>query len=170
VFFASVSADGIGPWQTTTNYPDSFMAQGCFGTDSDLTCTGPQANSSYFAQLGAADPNGLQIENPPPTPRSQYLVQDSNNGPEFGDDIDEAIIFNCDRSQAATPAGCATTMTNESTGETYDVTIQYPCAGANTDTTNCCFSFGDQTVWCDWVGPDAVVIAQPMALKPAQSD
>jgi hypothetical protein len=183
VFFASVSADGIGPWQTTTNYPDSpyqLYPSNCFSSDGYLYCANPVANGSYFAPIGVPDPQALQLENPPPFPRSDYLVPAcikgggvSVNGvgaPNFEVNIDDAIVFDC-ASQAATDAGCTTiATTSSSSGDPvpdgslfleggapnvpcdYELTIWYPCTTPTPADTNCCLlpAVGYTTPFNEW--------------------
>ena len=185
-FFASVSADGIGPWETTTNYPHSSYPTACFSSGGYLCCASPLANGSYCAQIGAPNPQALQLENPPPFSRSAYLVPAWNNGggcgvsvdgvfagaPCFGDNIDEAVVFNC-ASQAATPAGCTTTVVSSDTAYNYDLTVWYPCPNQTPADTNCCFlpalgypdPFND---WCISIGSNSFIIADQISMQPSQ--
>jgi hypothetical protein len=184
VFAASVSSSGIGAWETTTNYPRSSYPSGCFSTADYVYCANPSTSSSYFAQVGAANPSSLRLVNPPSVPRSQYLVPAwSNEGggsvtsngvmagvPMFAKNIDEAVIFDC-AAAAATSAGCQTTVVSpENTSYNYDVTIWYPCPNASTANTNCCFlpKIGYPTpfnAWCASTDTGSFIITQAMSLQ-----
>ena len=183
VFFASVSADGIGPWATTTNYPGSAYPTACFSSGAYLYCASPEANGSFFAEIGAPNPQALQLENPPPFPRSDYLVPAWNNGggcgvsvngvfagaPCFGDNIDEAVVFNC-ASQASTPAGCTTTVVSSDPSYNYDLTVWYPCPNQTPADTNCCFlpalGYPDPFYdWCISIGSDSFIIADQITMQ-----
>jgi hypothetical protein len=142
------------------------------------------ASSSYFAQVGVANRSSLRFVNPPSVPRSQYLVPAWNseeggsvtvNGvmagaPQFGNNIDEAVVFNCAAS-AATPSGCQTTVVSPAdTTYNYDMTVWYPCADAGTATTNCCFlpKIGYPTpfhAWCASTDTGSFIITQPIDVK-----
>jgi len=187
VFFAPVSADGIGPWQTTTNYPDSTYPANCVSSEASLYCASPLTNSSYFAQIGAPNPQALQLENPPPFPRSEYMCPAWNsrgscrvtaNGVTVGalcpgKNIDEAFVFNC-ASQAATSAGCTTTVLSSNTAYNFDVTVWYPCPNQTTSDTNCCFlpavGYGSTpfNAWCSSIGSDSFIIAEPITMNQSQ--
>jgi hypothetical protein len=182
VFFASVSAEGIGPWQTTTNYPDPAYPSNCFSHDDRLYCASPTANGSYSAQIGASNPRALHLENPPPFPRSEYLAPAWNNGsgcsvsengvfagaPCFTRNIDDAFVFDC-ASQAATAAGCKTTVVSSDPAYNFDVTVWYPCKDPTGTDANCCFlpSVGYDTPFNDWcisVGSNSFIIASRIKL------
>ena len=183
VFAALVSSSGIGPWETATNYPRSLYPSNCFSNANYVYCANPVASSSYFAQVGVANPSSLRLVNPPSVPRSQYLVPawiDGAGGfvvsngvtagaPTFGKNIDEAVIFNC-AAAAATSSGCQTTVISpENTTYNYDMTIWYPCANAGTATTNCCFlpKIGYPTpfnAWCASTDTGSFIITQAMNL------
>ncbi len=186
VFFASVSADGIGPWETTTNYPDSTYPSACFSSGDYLYCASPIANGSYFAQVGAPNPQALQLENPPPFPRSEYLLPAWINGygcfvsangvfagtPCFGKNIDDAAVFDC-ASQASTPAGCTTTVVSSNTAYNYDVTVWYPCTNQTPANTNCCFlpAVGNPSPldgWCISIGSNSFIIANQITMQQSQ--
>jgi hypothetical protein len=186
VFFAAVSADGIGPWETTTNYPDSSYPSDCVSNGGYLYCASPLAGSSYFAQIGAPNPQSLQLEDPPPFPRSEYLIPAWTNGegcsvsvngvvagaPCFGKDIDQAVVFDC-ASQASTAAGCATTVMSSNTTYNYDLTIWYPCRNQTPTGTNCCFlpALGYDTAlygWCGAVGSNSFIIGSQITLQQSQ--
>jgi hypothetical protein len=185
-FVAAVSADGIGPWQTTTNYPDSSYPSNCVSNGAYLYCASPVASSSYFAQIGVPNPQALQLENPPPFPRSEYLGPAWINGggcavsvngvgagaPCFNNDIDEAVVFDC-ASEASTAAGCTTTVTSSNADYNYDLTIWYPCPGPTPADTNCCFlpALGYDAAlpgWCSSVGSNSFIIASQIALQQSQ--
>ena len=185
-FFASVSADGIGPWQTTTNYPDSSYPSACFSSGNYLYCANPNPNGSYFARIGAPNPQALQIENPPPFERAQYLLPAWINGggcsvsvngvlagaPCFGKNIDDAVVFDC-ASQASAPQGCTTTVVSSDTSYNYDVTVRYPCTTPNPDNTNCCFqpALGYPSplyAWCSSVGSNSFIVEQQITLQQGQ--
>jgi hypothetical protein len=189
VFYASVSPDGIGPWQTTTNYPDSLYASACTSSNGYLYCANPTVGGSYFAPIGVPDPKALQLQNPPPFPRSMYLgpsctaegsasVTTPSSGtvgaPVMQDDIDDAVVFDC-ASQAATAAGCTTTVTspNEPSTCNYQMTIWYPCPNSTSADTNCCYlpAVGYPQpfdAWCSSTGSNSFIISQEMNLQPAQ--
>lgn len=185
VFAARVSSSGIGSWETATNYPRSLYPSNCFSSADYIYCANPLASSSYFAQVGVANPSSLRLVNPPSVPRSQYLTPAWMNGtggssvvvngvmagaPMFGNNIDDAVIFNC-AAAAATSTGCQTTVISpENTTYNYDMTIWYPCANANTATTNCCFlpKLGYPTptnAWCASVDTGSFIITQAMTLQ-----
>jgi hypothetical protein len=185
VFFASVSAEGIGPWKTTTNYPRSKSAATCVSTGGYLFCAGA-ASGVYSARIGVSNPQALELENPPPFPRSDYLgpawVDDggcsvSQDGvfagaPCFSGDIDEAFVFDC-ASQASTPDGCKTTVVSSDTRYNFDVTVWYPCANSTGTDTNCCFlpSVGYDTAFKDWcisVGSNSFIIAKQLTIRQSQ--
>jgi len=186
VFFANVSQDGIAAWKTTTNYPDALYGDGCISNSGYLYCAGPGANAAYFAQIGARNPQALQLRNPPPFPRSDYLVPAWNHGdgcmvsangvtagePCFSNDIDGAFIFDC-ASRARTPAGCKTTVVSSDVTYNYDVTVWYPCPNDAGADTNCCFlpSVGYDTPindWCVSTGSNAFIIASKINLVKSQ--
>jgi hypothetical protein len=186
VFFASVSAAGIGPWQTTTNYPRSLYPSDCFSSGAYLYCANPVGGGSYFAQIGGPNPQALQLENPPPFPRSSYLVPAWDNGsggsvtvhgvtagaPIFNNNIDDAVVFDC-ASQASTSAGCTTTVVSSNTAYNYDLTIWYPCKSPSPADTNCCFlpAVGYSTPFNDWcisVGSNSFIIANKIPMFPPQ--
>lgn len=186
VFFASVSADGVGAWKTTTNYPNSVYPTSCFSSGGYLYCASPEASSSYVAQIGVSNPNALHLENPPPFPRSEYLVPAWNHGggcgvsvngvsvgaPCFGNNIDDAVVFNC-ASEAATPAGCTTTVVSSDTSYNYDLTLWYPCPNPTPTDTNCCFlpSVGYSTPlndWCISIGSNSFIIADQINMGQGQ--
>jgi hypothetical protein len=184
VFAARVSSSGIGPWETATNYPRSGYASSCVSSAGYIYCASPEASWSYLAQVGVANPSSLRLVNPPSVPRSQYLVRAWNNegggfvtvdgvmagAPQFVNNIDEAVIFDC-AAAAATPSGCQTTVTSPAnTSYNYDMTIWYPCAGASTATTNCCFlpKLGYPTpfnAWCASTDTGSFIITQAMTLR-----
>jgi len=183
VFAAQVSSDGIGPWETATNYPHSLYPSGCVSSDDYLYCANSAPNSSYSAQVGMPDPFRLHLANPGPFPRSEYLISAWQNGggssatsngvfagaPQFGENIDEAVVFNC-ADTAAKPSGCQTTVVSpENTSYNYDVTIWYPCAGATGTNTNCCFlpAVGYSTpfqAWCASTDSGSFIITKPIEL------
>jgi hypothetical protein len=183
VFAASVSSNGIGPWETVTNYPRSLYPSNCYSTAGAVYCASPVEGSSYFAQVGLANPSSLRLVNPPSVPRSEYLRPAWLNGggvsvgspiiagaPVFGKNIDEAVIFNC-ASAAATPSGCQTTVISpEDTTYNFDMTIWYPCADAAAATTNCCFlpKIGYSTPfygWCASTDTGSFIITRAMHLQ-----
>jgi hypothetical protein len=182
IFFSSVSDGAIGPWQTTTNYPESIYPSNCVSSQGYLYCASTVAGASYFAPIGVTNPNALQLENPPPFPRSAYLVPSCTsdgcatvNGvgaPVFGKNIDDAVVFDC-ASQASTIAGCTTTVTSPDAVGNYDMTIWYPCTSATPADTNCCFlpAVGYPTPfdeWCISTGSNSFIIASEITLQPAQ--
>jgi hypothetical protein len=186
VFFASVSAGGIGPWQTTTNYPQSLYPSNCFSSGANLYCGSPVAGGSYFAPIGVPNPKALQLRNPPPFPRSEYLAPAWENGgggsvsaggvtagvPMFDKNIDDAVVFDC-AAQASTSAGCTTTVVSSNTAYNYDMTIWYPCTSPSPAGANCCFlpKVGYSTPfnkWCVSVGSNSFIIAGEIAMMPAQ--
>jgi hypothetical protein len=189
IFYASVSSDGIGPWQTTTNYPDSSYPSACTSSNGYVYCANQTAGASYFAQIGVPDPKALQLQNPPPFPRSQYLAPACNaegsvsvstpsggtvGAPLLQNDIDDAVVFDC-ASQAATAAGCTTTVTspNEPSTCNYQMTIWYPCPNSASADTNCCYlpAVGYPqpfNAWCSSTGSNSFIISQEMSLQPAQ--
>jgi hypothetical protein len=195
IFYASVSSDGIGPWQTTTNYPDSSSypdssyPSACTSSNGYLYCANQTAGASYFAQIGVPNPKALQLQNPPPFPRSQYLAPACNadgsvsvttpssgtvGAPLLQNDIDDAVVFDC-ASNAATAAGCTTTVTspNEPSTCSYQMTIWYPCPSSASADTNCCYlpAVGYTqpfNAWCSSTGSNSFMISQEISLQPAQ--
>jgi len=180
VFAARVSSSGIGPWETATNYPSSLYPSNCFSTADYVFCANPVASSSYFAQVGVANPSSLRLVNPPSVPRSQYLTPAWINeggastggvgAPVFGKNIDEAVIFNC-AAAAATSSGCQSTVISpENTNYNYDMTIWYPCTNAGTATTNCCLlpKIGYPTpidAWCASTDKGSFIITRAMDIQ-----
>jgi hypothetical protein len=182
VFVAQASSSGIGPWETTTNYPHSLGPSSCVSSNDYLYCANPVAHSSYFAQVGVPNPSSLRLTNPPPFPRSEYLIPAwldggggsvTSNGvfagaPQFGKNIDEAVVFDC-AFTAATSSGCQTTVISaENTSYNYDVIIWYPCADASAN-TNCCFlpKIGYSTpfqAWCSSTDSGSFIITQAIDL------
>jgi hypothetical protein len=187
VFFASVSADGIGPWQMTTSYPKSLGPSNCFSSGTNLYCAHATTTGSYFAQIGAPNPKAFQLEDPPPFPRSEYLGAAWSNGgggsvsgpgffagaPIYHKNIDEAAVFNC-ASQAATPAGCKTTVVSPTnTAYNYDLTVWYPCTSQTPENTNCCFrpalGYPDPFfAWCSSIGSNSFIVAKQIKLRQSQ--
>ncbi|HYP98708.1 MAG TPA: hypothetical protein VER96_08540 [Polyangiaceae bacterium] len=184
VFGARLSADGIGPWQTATNYPHDLNAYTCFSSADYIYCADPESSASYFAQVGVDNPFALHLVNPPSAPRSRYLgpawIHDGGGSvtvdgvmagtPMFRANIDEAVVFDC-AADAATPAGCQTTVISpEDTSYNYDMTIWYPCPTSGAATTNCCFQAKlDQSTpsraWCASTDTGSFIITQPMSLR-----
>jgi hypothetical protein len=186
VFFAKVSADGIGPWQTTTNYPDSLYPANCFSDGINLYCASGVAASSYFAPIGAPNPQAFQLQDAPPFPRSEYLMPASTregtcsvsvNGvgagaPCFGKNIDEAAVLTCG-SEVSTPSGCKTTVASADAAYNYDVTVWYPCKGQTPANANCCFlpalGYPDPfDAWCISIGSNSFIIAQQITMQEGQ--
>jgi hypothetical protein len=185
-FVASVSADGIGPWQTTTNYPHSTYPSNCVSSAGFIYCASPDANSSYFAQIGVPNPQALQFKSPQPYPRAEYLHPAWINGggcsvsvngvsagaPCFGKNIDDAVVFDC-ASQASTSAGCTTTVVSSDPAYNYDLTVWNPCPSATTANTNCCFqpALGYNTPlnsWCAAVGTNSFIIENQITMQQSQ--
>jgi hypothetical protein len=79
----------------------------------------PSSSSSYYATIGAR----VEAPEPPTFPRAQYLDSANNSrgsvsvsepgfvpgAPLFDLNIDDAFVFDC-AADAATPAGCKTTV------------------------------------------------------------
>ncbi|HET6331653.1 MAG TPA: hypothetical protein VFG30_00475, partial [Polyangiales bacterium] len=183
VFFASFSANGIGAWETTTDYPKSLYPSDCFANGGTLYCASTATSSSYFAQIGAPNPNAFHFENPPPFPRSEYLGPAWTNGgggsvsgqgffagvPIYYKNIEDAVVFNC-ASQASTPAGCKTTVVSPAnTAYNYDLTVWSPCTSQPPANSNCCFvpsvGYSDPFfAWCGSIGSDSFIIAKQIDL------
>jgi hypothetical protein len=187
VFVASVADGIIGPWQTTTNYPDSSYPSNCVSSDGYLYCASPLDGGSYFAPIGVPDPDALRLQNPPPFPRAEYLVPSCTsegcswveaNGvtvgdPTFGVNIDDAVVFDC-ASQASTSAGCTTTVTSPNPMGNYGMTIWYPCTSAGPAGTNCCYlaPVGYATPsngWCISTSSNSFIISNEIRMYPPET-
>jgi hypothetical protein len=185
IFFAQASDDGIGTWQTTTNYPNSLNPASCSSEGSLLYCLSAQANSSYYAQVGATNPKALQLENPPPFPRAEYLAPawngqggcsvDGMGAPCFDQNIDDAVVFNC-ASAAETSSGCKTTVVSPlNTRYNYNMTIWYPYTNESLPDVNCrllpvtgyALPIGPPEymyTWCISTGQNSFIIAQQIEM------
>jgi hypothetical protein len=184
-FAARLSANGIGAWETVANYPNGLQPQGCISTADHIYCARKGTNSSYFAEVGVANPTGIHLVNPPPGPRTKYLEVSPIDGrggsvivdgvmvgaPRFGRNIDQAIQFDC-AADAATPAGCQKTIVNpEDATYNYDLTLWHPCPNAPDATTNCCFQpkLGYDNspfyAWCASTDSGSFIVTQPIPLE-----
>ena len=190
VYVTSASSNGISSWGTTTNYPAYSYPGTCVSDGDYIYCVGgageinQPTNSVYYAEVGASNPNALQLVNPPPFPRAEYLAPAwteqggcSASGPGyfagapcFSYDIDNAVIFNC-AAAASTSAGCKTTVVSPlNRSYNYNLTIWYPYTNASFPDTNCRYAAspggnGAGYGWCISVGQNSFIIAQQVELQ-----
>lgn len=186
VFFSFVSANGTGSWQTTTNYPGSMSGETCVSSGGFIYCVSAGANDVYFTRVGATNPFALQLQNPPPFPRANYLAPAWSgtggcsvtvNGtfagaPCFDSNIDNAVVFNC-ATAASTSSGCKTTVISPAnTSFNYDITIWYPLTNTGLPDVNCAYlpSLGYKTpanAWCISIGQNSFIVAQQIEMRPS---
>ncbi|HUI00670.1 MAG TPA: hypothetical protein VLX56_03460 [Nitrososphaerales archaeon] len=181
VFYAHVSGDSIGAWETTTNLPDGFVPTTCTSSGPRFYCVGPGDGGAYFALLGAPNPTAYVLENPPPFPKAEYIVRPSNYGCTgdngetcFGNNIDDAVVFDC-ASSAARPSGCETLVVNPLNSMlSYNITIWYPAYNPPLPNANCEIlpEFGGyntpENAWCISISPTSFIVAEPIHMSPPQ--
>jgi len=184
VFFAAVSGGSIGPWETTTNFPDSFSPGACASSGAQIYCVGGNGTDSYVASVGAQTQSVLKPLNPPPFPRALYLVgvaigapgcrSSYSGGACFGPNISDAVVFDC-AVAAATSTGCnATVALPASPTVEYPIAVWYPDSNATSPNSNCEFLLPSSNyghpfdAWCISVSPTSFIIAQEIDMQPAR--
>ena len=182
VFYAHVTGNTVGPWETTTNFPDAFSPGACASSGVQIYCAGANKDGTYFALVGAPNPKAFVLQNPPPFPRAQYIVHGSSGSPGcnlligetcFGRNIDDAVVFDC-ASSAATSAGCEVTVKNPTNFLLdYNVTIWYPAfppySNANCEILPEYGYTSPAKAWCISVSQTSFIVAEPIEVHPPQS-